>query len=303
MSTEHIMIRSNAVKDLPALKKYVEGVKRLKDPAQNPWPGQANLSIYDSFVAWHHRAMMISTPAGQMARNAAHGGPSFLPWHRYFLVRLETLLRKAINDPHFRVPYWDWNTDAELQDPRTSLIWSDEYLGQFVNGQWRVRLTGNGRTMELDGVNRPLVRYLGRGGSLPSRANVRKVIHENPVYDKAPYNAAQSTGGARNSIEGWAGEERIHNNVHVWVGGDMGLSSSPNDPVFFLHHCNVDRLWAAWQAKHPAAAYVPAGNAPDTLKFHRIDDPMYSPFPEKVTPRDVLNYSQYYKYDTLGDLL
>ncbi len=31
--------------------------------------------------------------------------------------------------------------------------------------------------------------------------------------------------------------------------------------------------------------------------------PMYSPFPEKVTPRDVLNYSQYYKYDTLGDLL
>ncbi|MFD2884266.1 tyrosinase family protein [Pseudomonas lini] len=101
------------------------------------------------------------------------------------------------------------------------------------------------------------------------------------MYDKAPYNAAQSTGGARNSIEGWAGEERIHNNVHVWVGGDMGLSSSPNDPVFFLHHCNVDRLWAAWQAKHPAAAYVPAGNAPDTLKFHRIDDPMYSPFPEK----------------------
>ena len=38
----------------------------------------------------------------------------------------------------------------------------------------------------------------------------------------------------------------------------MGPGTSPNDPVFFLHHCNVDRIWALWQYAHPASAYLPA---------------------------------------------
>jgi tyrosinase len=45
--------------------------------------------------------------------------------------------------------------------------------------------------------------------------------------------------------------EQIHNAVHIAVGGDTGTMSgpsSPADPVFFLHHANIDRLWARWQA-------------------------------------------------------
>ena len=42
----------------------------------------------------------------------------------------------------------------------------------------------------------------------------------------------------------------------------MGPGTSPNDPVFFLHHCNVDRLWARWQYAHPNAPYLPAGDGP-----------------------------------------
>src|SRR5829696_1697483 len=38
----------------------------------------------------------------------------------------------------------------------------------------------------------------------------------------------------------------MHNQVHVWIGGDMGPATSPNDPVFYLNHCNVDRIWEAW---------------------------------------------------------
>jgi tyrosinase len=52
--------------------------------------------------------------------------------------------------------------------------------------------------------------------------------------------------------------EQIHNNVHLAVGGldgegTMAGANSPADPIFFLHHANVDRLWAEWQAKHPRA--------------------------------------------------
>jgi tyrosinase len=47
--------------------------------------------------------------------------------------------------------------------------------------------------------------------------------------------------------------EQIHNNVYLAVGGTMGGASSPADPIFFLHHANVDRLWAVWQKAHPRA--------------------------------------------------
>ena len=42
--------------------------------------------------------------------------------------------------------------------------------------------------------------------------------------------------------------ENIHGDVHIAVGGTMNSSSSPADPIFWLHHANVDRLWAVWQA-------------------------------------------------------
>lgn len=46
-------------------------------------------------------------------------------------------------------------------------------------------------------------------------------------------------------------EATVHGMVHEAVGGDMAGSASPSDPLFWLHHANIDRLWAAWQSKHP----------------------------------------------------
>jgi len=57
--------------------------------------------------------------------------------------------------------------------------------------------------------------------------------------------------------------ESLHNHVHNAVGGDMDTARSPNDPLFFLHHANIDRLWAQWQTS-PQAAAPP--NASDSLQ-------------------------------------
>jgi tyrosinase len=296
------VIRHNFLTDSNAAQKYIDGVKRLKDTTQFPWPGRTDLAMYDVFVFWHHQSMMMMTPPGQTDRNAAHSGPAFLPWHRYFLSRLEGFLREALNDADFRIPYWDWNADAELPNPSTSPIWDSSNLGQFISSSWQVRLAMNPVSGDLEQVNRPLERDLGAAGALPLRPQVRSVVRDQAAYDVQPFNSS-SPGGLRNLLEGWIGAARIHNNVHVWVGGDMQLSSSPNDPVFFLHHANVDRVWAAWQEQHPTAAYVPDMTAPASLQFHRIDDALYSVFEETVTPRDMLNYKTRYQYDTLADLV
>jgi hypothetical protein len=46
--------------------------------------------------------------------------------------------------------------------------------------------------------------------------------------------------------------EVVHNPVHNAIGGDMETAASPTDPLFYMHHANVDRLWYRWQERHPA---------------------------------------------------
>jgi tyrosinase len=306
------MIRRNILTDESALQRFIDGVLALKDPARFPWPGQQGLSIYDFFVAWHHQSMMLFTPPTQRDRNAAHSGPAFLPWHRYLLLRFEGYLRVAVGDPDFRLPYWDWAADAALADPRQSPLWADTALGRFTApGTWQVRVVPAERGLTRLAQPRPLDRALGREGVLPSRDVLRAVLRDQVVYDAPPYTSISN--GFRNYLEGWEGPGRIHNIVHVWVGGDMTDSTSPNDPTFFLHHCNVDRIWHAWRLRYPNAPYVPAQSAPATLAFHRLDDALYSVFREStpVTPRGVLDplrlgapfsEADHYDYDTLADL-
>lgn len=70
------------------------------------------------------------------------------------------------------------------------------------------------------------------------------------------------------SNEGWAADttrydslENLHDNIHAELGGSQGhmtiVPFSAFDPLFFLHHCNVDRIFALWQVFHPDAWIVP----------------------------------------------
>jgi tyrosinase len=56
---------------------------------------------------------------------------------------------------------------------------------------------------------------------------------------------------------GFAGRVELapHDNVHDYIGGYMGfIPVAANDPIFYVHHCQIDRLWACWAAK-PGATY------------------------------------------------
>jgi tyrosinase len=121
-----------------------------------------------------------------------------------------------------------------------------------------------------------LWRELGGDGSLPTTAEVATCLSRHDRYDRPPYDPS-SSGGLRNELEGWVGERvpGLHNRVHVWVGGDMGPGTSPNDPVFYLNHCNEDRLWEAWMVQQ-GRLYEPDDTAPDSLFRQRLNDPLVS---------------------------
>jgi tyrosinase len=196
--------------------------------------------------------------------------------------------------------------------------------GPFAQGSWTVnyrqQLSSDGG-LGLAQVNSPLRRNIGvkvdddgRRTILPTKEDIRKSIHRansNALYDASPWNVESDS--FRNDVEGYfaAPPVKLHNAIHVWVGGDMVLSSSPNDPLFFLNHCNVDRIWAGWQHIHNNPPYLPDDNEDASLQRHRLHDPMYEIttdeqfdpfFKGRVTPAEVLNVSTRYKYDKLDDL-
>ncbi|WP_018504187.1 tyrosinase family protein [Parafrankia discariae] len=265
------------------------------------------LSVWDLFVIWHWAAMQLGTSPDATMRNRAHGGPVFLPWHRMYLLRLEQQLQRHSGDPDAGLPYWDWARDGgdlPTTAQRTQRLWSDTLLGRsrgtVTTGPLAAHLV---RIEERDdGIwsipPRPVERAAGtQTPTLPRSADVRAAL-DNDDYDSAPWDASPSLVSHRNLVEGWVNGPQLHNRVHVWVGGDMLPGTSPNDPVFFLNHCNVDRIWESWMTSH-GRIYEPGNDEPAAPAGHRIDDAMIALLDTSLTPRQVLDPGTWYSYDVL----
>lgn len=327
-------VRSNILTNATARDQYIEGVTRLKNEFTGPTttslgiPGPSRpVSTYDLFVVWHHMAMMTFTPSTQTDRNAAHRGPVFLPWHRFMLVQLEMNLQRVLKNQNFGLPYWDWAADGQLAPAaqKTAPIWAANCMGgtgiPITSGpfafrandpaSWRVRIAAdiNGQLVQINrGLRRQLgatVQGLPNPNGLPRKAHTSTALHESP-YDAAPWGTMSI--GFRNLVEGWQMNAQIpppslHNRVHVFVGGDMSPSTSPNDPVFYLNHCNVDRIWEAWMQAPPAGhgrVYAPPQSAPASLRGHRLNDTLNSLLAATTTPARMLNVTKLYTYDSLS---
>ncbi len=309
---------------------FVQGVLALKatntgfttqsigiDPALGqPQP----LSRWDLFVVWHVIAMQESFSNNR--RNAAHSGPVFLPWHRWFLLVLEFEMRAQLGlaRDDFGLPYWNWVADGENLTPArqatNAVVWSivggdgQDAVGSLIDDGpfaadkgFRVRVAET--AFGLRAEDRALRRRFRNGGTrLPRQSDVDGALDQ-PEYDVAGENGApgfdQTVDSFRNYVEGWRPRNtasQMHNRVHVWVGGDMGPGTSPNDPVFFLNHCYADKLWSDWQTANPQAPYAPLGQSPagDPLFRHRDRDPLLSVLTGAPTVRSMLDPSAFYTY-------
>lgn len=272
------------------------------------------LSTYDLFAWWHFRTMNIPTPLGS-SRNAAHRGPVFLPWHRWMLLVLELNMQRVLGDPNFGLPYWDWAADGDLPIAQQagSALWADDGIGGSGNpvttgpfahdpgdaSAFRVRIEQSLWSGQLQTVNRGLQRQLGAGAQgLPTTSQVDSAL-ELSIYDRSNFDA--TSGGFRNRLEGWSGAvgAGLHNRVHVWIGGDMSPGTSPNDPAFYLNHCNVDRIWESW-IQQSGPSYRPLDSAPDSLYRHRPSDPLVSLLTSAAPQIDqMFDLSGFYTYDQL----
>ena len=299
-------VRKNILTDAASRRKYVQAAIALKAQFTGvtttslgiPGPSRP-VSTWDRFVAWHSAVMGI-----------AHSQPIFAPWHRLMLRTLEQLMQQALGDASFGLPYWDWAADGEKSKAAqlSSPLWDNACMGSassapgpFTAAAFPIRLASNNPGMLVQ-VNRVLQRTRGAGvpgisnPSLPKKASTAAALTTLP-FDNAPWN--RNSTGFRNRVEGWSPANDLHNLVHIWVGGDMLPASSPNDPVFYLNHCNVDRIWEAWMTKN-GRRYLPTNATAGAPAGQRLNDPLLSPFGSSVTPAQVLNMTSAYTYDSLS---
>lgn len=267
------------------LIKFRNAVVALKAaPSQLPSPHTQN-NRYDDYV-YIHQQSMAGHPTSDPGPHPGHKGPMFFPWHREFLRRFENDLRSVSGDPSICLPYWDFSRDQAPADPGYPFF--DEFLGGDGVGASNIVQTGvfaqaNGWNLNL-GSSTALQRNFADGTpSLPSTAAITGALAET-TYDSDPFNwDVPGADSFRNLVEGWEGPQsgpNIHNRVHVWVGGSMLPSTSPNDPVFFLNHAKEDELWAVWMQKHPSVQHylpldsftLPAGHT----HLKRLSDHMES---------------------------
>ncbi|KAI0179204.1 Di-copper centre-containing protein [Hypoxylon sp. FL1284] len=209
--------------------------------------------------------------------NTIHISGSFLSWHRIFMWRIENALRDECGYKG-TIPYWDQARFS--QDPLKSQVFSNTSFGgdgEYLpndHGPYNITIpglvanltvtrpagTGGGCVKEgpfanfsvsLGPTDRPFVDPNNKFGY---DANPRCLSRNLNVASARDYmtweNAVGIVGAADIATFYWNLENNWHQKSHQFLGRDgVDLFTSPNDPIFYLLHSQIDRLWALWQGQ------------------------------------------------------
>jgi len=162
----------------------------------------------------------------------------FLIWHRAYLYVFERILREAANDPMLALPYWDYSKPSGRDFPA---IFADERLG-------------DGSPNPLYDPNREAA-FVTRRFEITEDVGQARATMAAPIFfsDVGRVGFAGDTLDSQHTQLGLV-EQRPHNDIHTAVGGAIGnvngamadIPTAAFDPVFWVHHANIDRLWAEW---------------------------------------------------------
>ena len=275
------------------------------------------------FPVWHRRYMLTVEKEFQRIMDNEQFGFPYWQWEEddrspfnlsYYGTPSNSLSILGVNVSGTLFDTGDWNTVCDLIYWRSDLNCSD---------YWKPC------NPETDlSEKRPLQR--GRGTTyLPNRVEVMIALAA-PSYDAANPDGDFGIDGPRTSfrsrLEGWnnicsaancVGTRgsprsptfscRMHNNVHDWVGGQMDVvPAAVNDPIFNMHHCNVDRILESWMKRFTGNKLLNSQLLPSYMPVtgahpgHNRDDYIVPFFPLITVSRQYSTAEEWgYGYDSL----
>ncbi len=193
--------------------------------------------------SWTYQAAIHGTTAdvpsslANFLAQCEHGSSFFLPWHRMYLFILERIVAAQIasigGPAGWTLPYWNYSRDAGSRPLplgfRAPTVSDGSANGLYVEER-APGVNDGAAVLQDEDVD------LGAALNAPGTTGLAGFFGPRP---------ATHAGGTFGMVEG-----TVHNAVHVALGGDSGLMANPDfaalDPIFWLHHANIDRLWAVW---------------------------------------------------------
>ena len=158
----------------------------------------------------------------------AHGAPGFLPWHRAYLLDLERELQAI--DPSVALPYWRFDRPAPN-------LFQRRILG-------RLRCAGH-RPVQ------PIQSACSSGGPTACRASIAGRFFNTASAPPGLRTEAQTLAlGTQYRRSGPWRAIRTGRRIPASAARSRSIGTAAKDPLFFLLHCNVDRLWAKWQRQN-----------------------------------------------------
>lgn len=232
--------------------------------------------------------------AGIHGTSCQHQTWFFLPWHRLYILWFERIVQALVEQQadaldDWALPYWDWQTDRAMPP-----AFREPELPASAGG----------------GAN-PLYHEerdpdVNRGAALapavvgPARADAAFAFSGGAASGFGF--GGGDTGGPSHFDGNQTGliEAQPHNNVHRTIAGTMGTALSPLDPIFWLHHSQVDRLWVRWLEK--------GGGRANPTEARWLSQPyeFYDPEGNQVTrtPKDALSTTTLgYRYEDQAPLV
>lgn len=178
-----------------------------------------------------------------------HGAPGFFTWHRAYVKAFEKALQCVNSD--VMLPFWDWSSGPTTGVPAACR--ESTYVNRDGDTVPNPLYSGPISTAAGGGVT-------ARSASIDTRSFAAPATSAQAAMSNTTFNSFQA------ALNG------PHGTIHVYVGGQMGsVARAGFDPIFYLHHCNVDRLWWNWQQTHPGVT-MPSNEATHDL------DPFNKPF-------------------------
>jgi hypothetical protein len=246
------MSLTDFIKDPAQVDSLRRGVARMKArPASDhrSWFFQAAIHAYDGALyadALAHDPAVAQVDRARYWNKCTHFGQSsanFVIWHRAYLYYFERILRDAAGDSTLALPYWDYTKPENRSFPG---IFADEFVD-------RAKQIPN----PLYHSNRDLAFVVGTLGISDAVGRAATTVDSDIFF--SDIGVTGFAGDILDADETQVGllEQRPHNDIHLAVGGVVGTANGAMadvrtaafDPVFWVHHANIDRMWAEWSRR------------------------------------------------------
>ena len=214
-----------------------------------------------------------------------HGDWYFLPWHRGYTAMYERIIRSLTKNNDFAMPFWDWTANPLMPsvflDPKTP---DGKPNPLFVSEPNWQRTWDPTEPMPDDIVGPDVLSSI-----LGDHGYENFGTSRNPNQTNTDPSWVPAGGGTQGTLEGTP-----HNLVHNNIGGWMPSASSPRDPLFFMHHSNIDRIWSLWNTQNANSTDPLWTGMKFTNNFLNIDGSYWSPQVSDLYVPEDLGYTYGY---------